>query len=240
MRGLLQFIARISVVFYAIVGAGIFLSLGGLIRARRARRLAMFGLEREAAQRERRRSVNTIFSLVLVAGAVYIITNIVVPNLGEPPDEPTPTPFVFVTQEPTPTEMLLLFPTITPTPGIAPAEAAEASPESAEPINGCEIIGARITSPTPGQTVSGQVSVEGEANILNFAQYKFELKGPATGGAWVVVGSYANPQPAGFLGTWDATSLIPGDYTLRLVVSKVDGTYLTPCEVPIVIAGSGG
>lgn len=239
MRALLQFIARISVVFYAIVGAGIFLSLGGLLRARRARRFAMFGLEREAAQRERRRSINTIFSLVLVAGVVYIIANIVVPNMGEPSEEPTPTPFVFVTQEPTPTEMLLLFPTITPTPGIAPAEAAEDVPTSEEPVNGCEIIGARITSPTPGQTVSGQVPVEGEANILNFAQYKFELNGPSTGGAWVVVGGSANPQPAGTLGTWDSTSLIPGDYRLRLVVSKVDGTYLTPCEVPIVIAEGG-
>ncbi len=240
MRALLQFIARISLVFYAIVGAGIFLSLGGLFRARRTRRYAMFGLEREAAQRERRRAFNTIFSLVLVAGAVYIITNIVVPNMGEAQEEPTPTPYVFVTQEPTPTEILLLFPTITPTPGIAPADAAEnAPPESEQPANGCEIIGARITSPTAGQTVSGQVNVEGEANILNFAQYKFELNGPSTGGAWVVVGGSANPQAGGSLGSWDSTSLIPGDYRLRLVVSQVDGTYLTPCEVSIVVAGGG-
>jgi hypothetical protein len=44
----------------------------------------------------------------------------------------------------------------------------------------------------------------------------------------------------GLLGVWDATSLSPGQYTLRLVVHRQDGTRLTPCEVPISITRPTG
>jgi hypothetical protein len=47
--------------------------------------------------------------------------------------------------------------------------------------------------------------------------------------------------PDGFLGTWDSTSLQPGSYVLRLVVSRQDGSYPTPCEVSInIVAGGAG
>jgi hypothetical protein len=84
------------------------------------------------------------------------------------------------------------------------------------------------------------VSVEGQANILDFAQYKFEISGASTGGAWVVVGTFPSPVPEGYLGSWDSTSLQPGNYSLRLVVLRTNGTYPTPCEVPITIIGPGG
>lgn len=235
MRTLAEFVTRIAPVLYALSIIGVFFSIRGLVQARRARRIAVFGLEREAAKRTQRRSLSTIFILSLLAGMVYIIQNIIVPNMGEPVSSPTPTPIVFVTPEATATEVLLLYPTITPTPGLAPAEETAAAPDDTAGISGCEISGARITKPTPNDTVSGQVLVEGEANILNFAQYKFEINGPATNGVWVVVGTFVTPIPAGVLGTWDSTSLLPGNYLLRLVVLRVDGTFPTPCEVPIVI-----
>lgn len=240
MTTLIQFVARIETTFYILAAIGIFFSIRGLAKARQARRLAVFGLEREAAQLMQTRSISTIVGLLLMCGAIYIIANIVEPNMAELPIEPTPTSVVFVTQQPTATQPLLIYPTITSTVGLPPAAiAGTSSPTPGQTVNGCEISGATITSPIPGQTVTGQVAVQGQANILNFSQYKFEITGPSTNGAWVVVANFTTPIIDGFLGTWDSTSLMPGNYTLRLVVSRVDGSFPTPCEVPIIIAGPG-
>ncbi len=239
MATLIQFIARVAPIIYALAVLGLLLSIRGIIIARQSMRVAVFGLEREAARDLLRRSFNSIAALAAICAVVYILANIVSPNLGTPQPDVTPTPIVFVTQQPTATTALLLYPTITPTVGVPPAAGTTAATADAT-INGCEILGATITSPVAGQTVTGQVAVEGQANILNFAQYKFEVRGAQTGGAWVVVGTYPTPMPEGFLGAWDSTSLLPGDYTLRLVVLRVDGSYPVPCEVPIIVAGSSG
>lgn len=240
MSTLVQFLVKTEFVVYILAAIFIFFSIRGLVVASQIRRLAVFGLEREAAQQRASRSLATIVAMALLCGGVYIIAHIVAPNMNETSVEPTPTPLVFVTQVPTPTEARLLYPTITPTPGLPPGAAAGTpSPSPAAVVNGCEIDGARITEPSPGQGVSGQVTVMGQTNILNFAQYKFEVKGPSTNGSWVVVGTFNVLVVDGFLGTWDSTSLIPGNYTLRLVISRLDGTFPTPCEIPIVVGNPG-
>jgi hypothetical protein len=242
MITLFEFIARLDIFFYALSAVGIFFSIRGLVQARRQMRNAVFGLEREAARRRRSNAASTIITLLLLSGAVYIIANIVVPNLGEEQAQPTPTPVVFVTAEPSATPMLLLFSTITPTIGLPPSEAelTNVPPAAAETTNGCEIIGTTITSPEPDAQVSGQVLVEGQANILNFSQYKFELYGSGTGGQWVVVGTFTVPVTDGILGSWDSTSLPAGSYRLRLVVLRADGTFPSPCEIPITVLGVSG
>lgn len=241
METLVIFIARIAIILYILAAVGIFFSIRTLVQAQQARRLAIFGLEKEAARQQQRRAANTIIFLLLIAFMVYIISRVIEPNLQVGTIEPTPTPIVFVTAQPTPTRALVLYPTITPTSELAPADAGDSTPEpGASPVNGCEIFGATITDPQPGQTVSGQVAVSGSANILNFLLYKFELKGAATQNQWIVVGTFTSPVVEGFLGTFDSTSLPPGSYVLRLVVTDVDGRFPTPCEVPITIAPPGG
>jgi hypothetical protein len=240
MLTLLQFISRISTFIYVLCAIGIFFSFRGMVQARQALRIAVFGLEREEARETLRRSFSTILILFLLVGAVYIVKNILIPNMTGDLDEPTPTPLVFVTQQATPTEAKLLYPTITPTIPVAPADPSAGGMATPDlNINGCGIIGANISSPVPGQTVSGQVPVEGEANTFIFYQYKFEVSGAATGGAWVVVGSFPTAVSNGILGTWDSTSFPPGDYVLRLVILGPEGQIVvSPCSVPIVIAGS--
>lgn len=239
MRTLFQFLTRSEYVLYVLAGIAVFFAFRGIVQSRQTLRTAIFGLEREAAHNRSRRSWATILAMFMLSGSVYIAVNILAPNLTEVQVEPTPTPFLFLTQQATPTEARVLYPTVTPTIGLPPAGGTPAAPVAATAVNGCELYGARITSPTPNQTVSGRVVVEGQANILNFSQYKFEVKGAATGSAWVVVASYSAPISEGILGAWDSTSLTPGEYTLRMVVSRVDGTFPTPCEVPITVAAGG-
>ena len=241
MRTLLLFLGQIEYIVYGLSAVGVFFSIRALAQARTARRNSVFGLEREAAENKQTRALSTILALLMFSGGVYIMVNIVTPTaLTLPNIAPTPTQIIdFTTQSPTPTEARLLFPTVTPTPGLPPVAGAAPAPTST-PGGTCDITGARITSPIPDQTVTGQVVVQGGANILNFAQYKFEVRGESTGDAWVVVATnnVAVVDP-GLLGTWDSTSLLPGNYVLRLVVLRVDGTFPTPCEVPITVAGAG-
>lgn len=241
MITLIRFIARIATPLYVLAAIGVILSLRGYSQARQARRVAIFGLEREVAEEKQRRAMSTILLLFLLSGAVYISRNIVLPNISSEDIEPTPTSIVFVTQQPTSTQARVLYPTVTPTSNVPPVDEAGNPISTPDPtINGCEIIGTMLTNPSAGQTVSGQVAVEGQANILNFGQYKFELNGPATGGAWIVVGTSTIPVTEGYLGSWDSTSLPPGSYTFRLVVLRADGSYPPPCQIPIIIAGLDG
>ncbi len=240
MRTLVQFLARIEPILYGLAALGIFLSLRGLVLARQQRRIALFPLEREAARNRAQRSLSTILALILVTLGVYIMVNIVAPNVLINVIPPTPTPLIFVTQQATSTPSRLLYPSVTPTQALPPGLGGTSTPTPSGGFNACDIFGAKITSPTPNQVVSGQVAVRGQANIIGFAQYKFELKGPSTNGAWVVVGSSRIPIADGLLGTWDATSLAPGNYVFRLVVSRDDNSFATPCEVPITIAGPAG
>lgn len=241
MRTLLLFLGQIEPIVYGLSAVGIFFSIRTLVQARTARRNSVFGLEREAADNRQTRALSTILALAMLSGGVYIMVNIVTPTaMTLPSIQPTPTQLiVFTTQSPTPTEARLLFPTVTPTLGLPPVAGAAPAPSST-PGGVCDITGARITSPIADQTVTGQVVVQGGANTLGFAQYKFEIRGASTGDAWVVVATnnVSVPDP-GLLGTWDSTSLSPGRYVLRLVVSQIDGTFPTPCEVPINVAGSG-
>lgn len=235
MATLLEFISRVSILLYIITGIGLFFALRGMTESRRRKRVAAFAMEREAAQQNLRQAVtaSVVFALLIVA--VFISTNILAPNFTEVALDPTSTPVVFVTQQATGTPSQLLYPTITPTVGVPPAEAGTPIPTQEAQANGCQIIGATITSPEPGQNVFGQVPVEGEANVLNFAQYKFELRGAGTGGEWVVVATYVEAIPRGILGIWDSTSLPAGPYTLRLSVIDTNGTIITPCDIPLVI-----
>ncbi|NDJ52366.1 MAG: hypothetical protein GYB68_04665 [Chloroflexi bacterium] len=244
MRTVLEFIAQIRFLFYGLAAIGILSSLRGLIMARQTLRVAMFGLEREEAQRRLRSSLTWIFSLLLLIGVVFTISDILLPNLDFSEEQaeilPTPTSALFIERSPVPTESLLLFPTITPNPAGAisqndPAEQAGTVDPAAAAIEPC-VLGARITEPTSGQTVTGQVQVQGGANVINFASYKFELRGQGTNNEWVVIGDFNQTVlDPGLLGSWDSTSLTPGEYTLRLIVYRLDGSFVTPCDIPIIV-----
>lgn len=249
LDAIIELIARIDVVLYFLCGLGFLLGLRSMSISRRLKKEAFFGLEKEAARRMRGRALSTIGSMVALAGSVYVVANVVKPTLDGMPvvtrdGEATPLPEPTTVSGETATPRPLLFPTVTPTFGIvapegeAGAVAAAPTPNS-DGSTGCELIGVTITNPIPGEVVAGQVQVLGEANILNFSAYKFEISGPSTVQTWATIGTYTTPVASGFLGTWDSTSLDPGSYMFRLVVVDQEGNFPQPCEIPITIAQQG-
>ncbi len=83
-----------------------------------------------------------------------------------------------------------------------------------------------ITSPAPGSAVSGDVSVLGTAVIEPFQKYELHYKlEPSGDDAFIYFYGATNPVTNGQLGVWQAGSLPPGNYSLRLRVVKNDGNY---------------
>jgi len=85
-----------------------------------------------------------------------------------------------------------------------------------------------ITSPSQGDSVRGEVSIEGTASDPSFAKYELQYNPVAGNEAlWTsIAGSpFTTAVVEGELAVWDTTTVPDGTYGLRLRVVRVDGNY---------------
>ncbi len=83
-----------------------------------------------------------------------------------------------------------------------------------------------ITAPAAGQSLLGQVPVNGSSDVPNFAEYELDFAYQNdTGATWFVIRKSSQPLSNDVLGVWDTTGISDGDYILRLRVTLVDGTH---------------
>ncbi|NPV07538.1 MAG: hypothetical protein HPY83_06185 [Anaerolineae bacterium] len=227
--------------------------------AHRECRFSIFGLEKEQARRRVFRSLRRSFALLLIIGGLYLANLHLVPLLPEPEDRsadaaalvvptitstPTSTPWVSQpavawptssaggggTPTPTPTRTVTPTPETTPTPTPTPAPAVPST-------SGCGHPGVQITSPSPGATVSGVVTISGVANIEGFQFYKVEVGQGDNPAAWAVISDVRRqPVDGGQLESWNTAPYPAGPYWLRLVVVDQTGNYPSPCAVRVVVA----
>jgi penicillin-binding protein 1C len=101
-------------------------------------------------------------------------------------------------------------------------------------------VAAIITSPQPGETVTGTVQVSGTASWQpgQATYFKMEIVGPAFQN-WTTFGqTHDVPVINGPLDSFGAAGLAPGTYKLRIIIVGVDGNYLhVGPETPINITG---
>ncbi len=95
-----------------------------------------------------------------------------------------------------------------------------------------------ITSPKAGATVSGEVEIKGtaqfDAGVYDF--YKVEYGNGREPAEWITMGSgHKEPVTNGRLEMWHAGTLPAGTYSLRVVVVKKDGNFVTSPPVVITI-----
>jgi hypothetical protein len=138
---------------------------------------------------------------------------------------------------PTETLDLLATPTTTlPAPTLNPIETPQATPTPGElpAAEGCVAGQINLTAPVNGDRVSGSVTLRGSANIPNFGFYTYEIARPGET-IWLPVQVGQQPVSKDVLGTWDTSSLTPGDYLLRLVVTDNLGNALTPCAIQVTV-----
>lgn len=100
-----------------------------------------------------------------------------------------------------------------------------ASGQEATPTPTATRVPAAIESPLPGQAVQGSVAVTGSTVVDGFltAEISFGYSDDPTG-TWFFINQMNEPVSSGQLAVWDTTTLTDGDYVLRLVVAKQDGS----------------
>jgi hypothetical protein len=89
-----------------------------------------------------------------------------------------------------------------------------------------------LTEPQDGSQVEGLVTLVGAADVENFGFYKYEVARPGET-VWLTLQAGRDPVQGGELGQWDTSTLVPGEYVLRLVVTDNAGQSLQPCEIQV-------
>jgi len=178
---------------------------------------SVYTLEREfALQRLVKATAFGFLVLILFFAEFYAVT-FIVPTL--------PAADVLIT----PTLDLLAEPGGTVSPdGVIALE----TPEVQSGMSGCVPEQIMLTSPRPGEEISGTVTLTGTADVPNFGFYKYEIAPQGTT-SWTTISAGAKPVKDDELGKWDTTSITNGDYFLQLVILDNVGQTLEPCVIAV-------
>lgn len=199
------------------------LAIGGMFafrrmwRAWREWRDSVYGLEREFALRRLGHATAVALLILGLVFAEFFIATFIAPSLPASDILATPTLNLLVTPAGT------LFPDAT---------AAPVTQEVPSGMSGCVPDQIMITSPEPGDEVNGIVNITGTANVPNFGFYKYEIA-PMGAQNWATISAYRDPVREDSLGEWNTSSLINGDYFLRLVITDNVGVSLEPCVIAV-------
>jgi hypothetical protein len=206
------------------------LAIGGLFAFRRMWRSwrewrdSVYGLEREFALRRLGQATAAAFLILALVFLEFFIATFIAPSL--------PATDILAT----PTLDLLL----TPAGTLSPEQATQAalSPVTQgvpSGMSGCVPDQIMITTPEPGDQVSGTVEITGTANVPNFGFFKYEVA-PMGSQNWATISAVREPKVNELLGQWNTSSLTNGDYFLRLVITDNVGVALEPCVIAVRVA----
>lgn len=234
-----------------LLGLGLLLGTRRLLRARRYLRATHFELEQELARQAHGDAWTSLLLLLELLLLVLGMLLVVAPTIRQFTDF-TPGQVVTDGQFQTPVPgfdrdtridaagvnltpddpalRVLATPTLTPTPvgTIVP---------NAPPVSGCAEAGATLQIPANGMRVFEPVSVTGTAFMDSFAFYRFELRGPSTGGSFAPLGDYTQPvSRQGELGQFVPSFYSPGVYEFRLSVFDIFNAPGPACTVTIYLS----
>lgn len=226
MQQVIAFLAEIELLIYFVLGLIFVIYVRRLVISNNEFRTAMFGLEKESAQRKLVKTVTVLILIGLLILAEFIIVVFLKPEF---PQEPT---FATATNTPTPTVELI-------TPGPVPTDATQTPTPYPQAIiedypSNCVAGVLEFTSPVHGDTVQGVVELKGTVNTPNFGSYKYEYS-PAVEISWITVAAGNELKIEESIGYWYATSLIPGEYLLRLVALDNQGVEQIPCIINVIV-----
>ena len=225
MEQALQFFRAYEIWIYVILGALALWQGRKFVFAWEGLRGAFFGLEREAAQSRVNSAATMVVLLIIMAITEFTIVTFVVPTV--PGANPLPTATLDLLATPTTT-----LPARTQDPNETPA--ATPTPGELPAAEGCVAGQINLTSPRNGDRIKGNVTIQGSADIPNFGFYTLQVAHPGDV-VWLPIQVGQEPVKKDTLGTWDTTSLTPGDYLLMLNVSDNVGNELTPCTIQVTV-----
>ena len=231
MKDILQYLEDTQVWIYLLLGLVGGVSLRKLYLAWEELRSAVFGLEREKAQRSLSISLTVVILLAMLAAAEYVLVNFISSEVPAGSSLATPTLDLLATPSPMveTSEALLV------------TEEAETQPTLTAPATeGCIPGEIEWLSPESGGEISGKVDLLGVINVANLGFFKYEFSQPGSD-AWVTIAagnadSLQIPEEETvkqFTGVWNTEQLALGDYLLRLVVTDNQNQLLPVCVIPV-------
>ncbi len=225
MQAALRFLKTYELGLYLLLGVAFLLYLRRMVASWQVLQGALFDLERAEAERRLRGAFLGAAATLLVGLTVFALVTFAAPAQVAAPVLPTPTLDILASpagtaggEPPTPQGT----PTPLPTPKLD--------------TGGCVPDQVFITSPRTGETISGEVTIQGTANIPNFGFYKVEFA-PASEALFLTIGVGRVPRVDGpLIEGWDTSRIPEGDYFIQLVVTDTQGDALPPCRVRVHIA----
>ncbi|GAB4496577.1 MAG: hypothetical protein OHK003_02130 [Anaerolineales bacterium] len=87
---------------------------------------------------------------------------------------------------------------------------------------------ASITFPQAGETLRGQIQIQGGMDVPNFTSaelaFTFDASASDPAASWFPIQTFPQPMPDATLAVWDTTAVTDGDYALRLRIFLQDGS----------------
>lgn len=224
MTELLKFLQTYEIPIYIVLGFVGILYIRKMVRAWREWRSAIFGLEKEISQRRFTSALAVVILILLVGVAELALVSFVAPGFSSVDSLSTPTLDLFSTPGAA-TELQ-------ETPG-------QSTPVDGNPVSeGCVPGQVEWTFPANGEEVSGLVELRGTVNIPDLGFYKFEFGQPGSD-SWIAIAagnSAVVDQTLG--GNWNTEQLVPGDYSLRLVVYDSQNNTLPSCTITVRVTAT--
>lgn len=227
MDYVIRFLAEFEVPIYLVLGVVVLVYLRRVLVALEEKRGAIFGLEREAAQRKVVAATSVLILVGLLTVGEFIVATFLAGELTQAPSFATPTIEVLTT----PTTTLA-----GPVPSDATPTATKYPQAEIEGIeSACINDVLEIENPAHLSEITGVVELVGSVNTENFGSYKYEYStmGEPT---WQTIAAGSGTRVDESLGSWYTSDLPAGEYMLRLVALDNDGIEQTACVVVVTVA----
>ena len=224
MTTLLRFLTQYEIVFYILLGIVLIIFSRKVYLAWKEWSIALFGLEKEHTQRQINQGITVLIFTFALGVGLFIVTTFVTPAV--PGIQQVSTPTLELTAQST---VDLSTPTIvTTTQGLIPTLTAILD-------RGCVADQIEWTDPINGDIIDGKYLLKGIVNVPNLGFYKFEYS-QVDANDWTTIAAGNKIVIDDALGgSWDTSSLTPGDYQLRLIVSDIAGNPMPECVIKITI-----
>jgi hypothetical protein len=210
-------LANYEPLLYIVLAIGALFAFRRMWRSWREWRDSVYGLEREFALRRLVQASGLALLILSLVFAEFFIATFIAPSL--------PATDIIATA----TLDLLVTPAGTVSPGLTAFAVTQEVPSG---MSGCIPDQIMITSPGPGDDVSGTIKITGTTDVPNFGFYKYEVAPMGTQN-WATIAADRKQVKEQELGEWNTASVTNGEYFLRLVITDNVGKTLEPCVIAV-------
>jgi hypothetical protein len=225
IEDLLRFLETYEIWIYVLVGVICLWYLRKILVDWHEWRAAIFGIEREIAQRRLSFDLTILILALFLGLAQFFLISFIAPDM--PRTDIVATPTIDFMATPVTTLAVTLLPATTPTSNSLPTLVVSGA-------DGCVQGTLQWTFPTNNGQLKGTVTLKGTVQVPNLGFYKYEYSAVGSDN-WITIAAGNQKMTDKDLGSWDTTQLLPGDYRLRLVVADNKNQALPACTINVRI-----